>query len=393
MVSVVVTVVMGEFFLRLVMSPPPSYEEVIARTLESPERMFSPNRDVVYNIDGLYQGASEVSLRTSDNRFIEPEPDFPATYRVLFLGGSTTEAIYVPEDERWVALLNEPGVLAAYNAGQSGANTLDKYFTFLYLTEEKDLHFDLVVLMTAVNDLGWHRRLSKHGGALRLSDYQDALRTWYIEEYKKNESLSKQLQQQFRLIDLMARAKRGIRRLLSDSSSDSPRSVAAHYRKQRDDALSRYGEGTIPLSQCACCADELNEYAENARKNLTLLAEAVAATNSKLLVLSEANSHLAPAGSFYEDFRQPIRTCDEARISNQYAYTFSTDRNQKYLQAAEEAGAFTFDFASHMDAYANGPNGGQFMYDSIHYTSQGCAEVARLLRPVLLDILMTNPEQ
>jgi hypothetical protein len=95
-----------------------------------------------------------VELNVSKERLIEPKPQGVHRYRVLFLGGSTTEAIYVPQPQRWVALLNEPGFLAAYNAGQSGANTIDEYFTFKYLTAQ-GMKFDLVVLTTGINDMPW----------------------------------------------------------------------------------------------------------------------------------------------------------------------------------------------------------------------------------------------
>src|SRR5262249_22318545 len=145
---------------------------------------------VTYDVSGLYRGADKATLRVSANRFIEPEPYGSNQYRVLFLGGSTTEAIYVPEEQRWVALLNEPGQLAAFNAGQSGANTIDKYFTLKYLTEEKGMRFDLVVLMTAINDFGWQRKFDELGLPLQVPNYQVHLRTWYLNEQRKKETLN-----------------------------------------------------------------------------------------------------------------------------------------------------------------------------------------------------------
>ena len=119
-----------EIILRLIPSTPQSYEDIIKNLVDRPERLFTANTSLVYDIRGLYNGADTAQLNVSKDRLIEPQPRGVQKYRVLFLGGSTTEAIYVPEDQRWVALLNEPAVIATYNAAQSGANTIDEYFTF-----------------------------------------------------------------------------------------------------------------------------------------------------------------------------------------------------------------------------------------------------------------------
>ena len=63
------------------------------------------------------------------------------------------------------------------------------------------------------------------------------------------------------------------------------------------------------------------------------------------------------------------------------------DMNEAYLEAAVEAGALTFDLAANLDPLVNGPNGGRYMYDPFHYTIEGSAEVARLLRSKLMEIL------
>ena len=58
-----------------------------------------------------------------------------------------------------------------------------------------------------------------------------------------------------------------------------------------------------------------------------------------------------------------------------------------FLDAAKEAGALTFDLAGEVGRYSNGPEGGKYMYDSTHYTPEGCKVVAAILRPVLHALL------
>ena len=137
-ISLIVSFGLGEALLRQVVTHAPKYEEVLRRLEGHPERLFDPNISVRYNIRKLYEGANTVDLNVSKHRLIEPELEGPHKYRVLFLGGSTTEAIYVPQDERWVARLNEPGYIGTYNVAESGANTIDEYHTFKYLTGAGD---------------------------------------------------------------------------------------------------------------------------------------------------------------------------------------------------------------------------------------------------------------
>ena len=106
-VSLIVAGGLGEVVLRQVVPlPPPKYEELIRWLVDQPERLFVAYQTAIYDIKGLYAGADTTRLAVSKNRFIEPEPNGPYKHRILFLGGSSTEALYVPAEDRWVALLN-----------------------------------------------------------------------------------------------------------------------------------------------------------------------------------------------------------------------------------------------------------------------------------------------
>src|SRR5438552_40882 len=126
--SILISLVLAEIILRIATRSIPTYADVLANSLDHPERLYPPYAQLTYDVRGLYPVGGLVTMRVSANRFIEPEPQGKYHYRVLFLGGSTTEALYVPENQRWVALLDQPGLIATYNAGQLSANTLDKYY-------------------------------------------------------------------------------------------------------------------------------------------------------------------------------------------------------------------------------------------------------------------------
>jgi hypothetical protein len=89
--------------------------------------LHEANRYEELDEHGLYANAETVMFRTSPNRFIEPEPELSP---ILFLGGSTTEALHVPESKRW------PALLGGYNGARSGANILDELRVFNYLTQK-----------------------------------------------------------------------------------------------------------------------------------------------------------------------------------------------------------------------------------------------------------------
>ena len=116
--SVGLTAALLEVIVRIILGSPPSYQDTLEQTLRTHARLFRPFTRVAYVVRGLYENAGWTELRISARRLIEPDPGDGVRPQVLFLGGSTIEALYVAESARWVALLNGLG-LATYNAGQS----------------------------------------------------------------------------------------------------------------------------------------------------------------------------------------------------------------------------------------------------------------------------------
>lgn len=370
----------AEMLARLVIPGPYSYADALRQRLTDGPRLYLPGARFTYNADGLYKNAPDlISLRISQDRFIEPDPGKIGRFKILFLGGSTTEALYVQESARWVGLLNEPGLITTYNAAQSGANTLDAYYTFKYLEARGD-RFDLVVLMTTANDFTWIRRLGQYGFEMRIDSYLKGFNVWYAHE---NSSASTDwrsaLVQKSRLAYAALLAKHRI--LGGTSVSDASQKGV--------DLAQRLPQ--INMTDCAGYDRDLTAYQEDTKANLSLLAGEVTSGGSRLLVLSEATSYGAPSESFYRDLRQPLTCADEtARISNIDAGHLMEMLNKIYLASATLAGADTFDLATQAGRLTNGQSGGQYMYDSIHYTARGSEMVVALLRPVLHQLLDLN---
>ena len=119
----------------------------------------------------------------------------------------------------------------------------------------------------------------------------------------------------------------------------------------------------------------MEEYRANAVHNLTAINKAVQHRGAKLLVVTEATSWMAPSSSFHNDLRIPDMQ------SYEDSHETARLRDRLFLDAAEEAGALTFDLAAEVVLYSNGPEGG------MHYTPEGCKIVAAILRLVLHYLL------
>jgi GDSL-like Lipase/Acylhydrolase family len=115
-----------------------------------------PNQDAMRMSDGLVQ--KPYVLRVDRQGFIMPSkihdrPDLT----IAFLGGSTTECVYVDEDNRFpylVGRLLERQThlkVNSYNAGRSGNNSL--HSLNILLNKVVNLRPDIVVMMHNINDL------------------------------------------------------------------------------------------------------------------------------------------------------------------------------------------------------------------------------------------------
>ena len=352
--------------------------------MDRPERLFNANTSLLYDIKGLYQGADTAQLNVSKDRFIEPQPKGLHKYHVLFLGGSTTEALYVPQPERWVALLNEPGVVAVYNAAQSGANTIDEYFTFLYLTAQ-GMKFDLVVLATGQNDMGWLQHFEKNGNRFVIEEYKKGLHDYYADEFGSEQNSFDPPRVRSAVYLLAAEQ---VRRLFNIRSLVvSPNNVTQIYLDMRKAALATFTDDRRPadvrlMDRYPYLKGLNKKYRANAVHNIGLLNQAVTRTGAKLLVTTEATSWMAPTTSFYQDLRVP-----SGMSSFEDLHEYRLLLNGIYLEAAKQAAALTYDLAADVNPHSNGSQGGKYMYDNMHYTPEGCRLVASFMRPVLHRLL------
>ena len=101
-------------------------------------------------------GRSSFSVNAEGMRGDEFSPDHE--YRILTVGGSTTECLYLDQVETWPHLLqatlrNETGRnVFVGNIGKSGLNSREHYFQLKFLLEQYP-DFDMVILLVGINDM------------------------------------------------------------------------------------------------------------------------------------------------------------------------------------------------------------------------------------------------
>lgn len=115
-----------------------------------------PDDAYMKGTDSLVQKGYD--LETDENGFIVPSAKYSKPDKsIVFLGGSTTECIYVEQEKRFPYLVGQilernTGLkINSYNSGVSGNNTL--HSLNILLNKLIPLHPDVVVLMENVNDL------------------------------------------------------------------------------------------------------------------------------------------------------------------------------------------------------------------------------------------------
>lgn len=405
--SSAVGLLIAEIVFRLALPPVPGDEgsatEFLMTAQRSPgaPRLFPAGYSAVFDIRGLYEGASKVEFKIGPNRFIPPEPTQNARYKVLFLGGSVTEGIFLPAEARWPGRLNDGGDIAAYNASMSAAGTLAQYATAKFLSERGD-RYDLVVLATNHNDSTWTRRFVDIGSRYDFDHYAAGLTKIYEKEFfeeKKPNVISlrtlawvRHLIRVARINALNAAAEKSAQ-AQGGASGDKPHALVV-------EGLIKLQDGTqllpkAPLKDCeeSSSPRTFSKLAyEDWKSNLPRFrSEMKRLLGAELLVVSEPEAYGAPADSFYASDLRVYPFCTTAAgkraIESNDVIEFERERAGFYLDAARAAGALTFDLAAAMEPYSNGAHGGELFFDGIHPTPKGAEKFAELLRPALTQAL------
>ncbi len=148
--SIVLAIVFTEFSLRVLIPSTTIYSVHNPGT----NRSFRPNPDFIPGV------SAETHFKINENGIRGPVfGSNSEEFRILMVGGSTTENLYLDEDEHWPAVVNQ--LLAQTsdgrrvwigNVGRSGMNSRDHVLHVKYLLPQYP-RIDVVVVLVGVNDL------------------------------------------------------------------------------------------------------------------------------------------------------------------------------------------------------------------------------------------------
>lgn len=151
-------------------------------------KTFYPDSNVIY---GAYN-SSHFTTNSLGYRGMELIKNKSEEYRILVIGGSTTECVFLDDSETWPYLLEknlnktfDGKKVIVMNVGKSGHDTRDHILQLTYLADEYNP--DLVVMLIGVNDLIFTIRYGEDWKPLD-SDYSRAFS--YSPIYSLRESLS-----------------------------------------------------------------------------------------------------------------------------------------------------------------------------------------------------------
>lgn len=179
-VSVIIALALSEALLRVALPKPPA----ISHLLHTPNQVtrFFPAPGVMIGVDNkeTHFTINDAGLRG------DPVPTDSSIKRVLAIGGSSTEALFLDDPDGWPyvlqTLLSQATGKKVWvgNAGKSGLNSFSHVVQFYYYKDE--LRPDVVIVNAGINDL--NQCISGGLGAIR-DNAKFIQRPGFFDEYQK----------------------------------------------------------------------------------------------------------------------------------------------------------------------------------------------------------------
>ncbi len=372
-VSALLTLLFSEFALRLILPEPP----VVSHLLHAPNRVtrFVPSPGIMIGVD------NKQTFFSTNNAGVrgDPVPEEDSTPRILVIGGSSTEGLFLDDPDAWPhvlqTLLTESFSKPVWvgNAGKSGLNSFGHVVQFHYYQSE--LRPNVVILQAGINDLN----SCISGGMAAMRDSARMIRQpGFFEDYGKfvfHEIRPAQMNSSWRLVDLFRRAKRA----LFEPAASGPvvpldfvvqDQAAEFYNEQRRRRQVARKEQRIP---------DIGECLAAYRFNLDSIANIARESGIALMLLTQGSlyrTNLTPSeenllwfGSVDANpFSQnPPNTYYSASVLN----TLLDQYNQQSLNVCAAGGAHCLDVATAL------PRTTGIYYDDVHLNVNGAKALAR----------------
>ncbi|MCD4747212.1 MAG: SGNH/GDSL hydrolase family protein [Bacteroidales bacterium] len=367
--SIVAALLLCEAVLRLAV-PSLFNSDYYIRTPDL-KKVFKPNH-------GIMPGVSGESVFIINSQGIRgDELTSSHTYKIIAIGGSTTECLYLDQSETWLYLLQETinknvcnQNVWVGNAGISGRTTRHHLIALQYLPL-KELKIDAIIFLIGIND--FTKRLSRN------MHYE----TNFLEKPKVREKLIAEtfiggnqpdpdapFYKKTAIWHLLRKTKQQI---FQGNVQDETGKIYITWREHRQNAAKI-------LNELPDLSSALKEYAEN----ITKIIDIAKKKSIRLIFITQPTMWkpdmpdnlknllwLGGTGDFQNKIGQPYYSV-EALAKGINAY------NDVLLRICREKNVECFDLASILDKDTS------VFYDDVHFNESGATKVAKALSEYML---------
>ena len=336
------------------------------------KRVFEPSPEVMPGISG----PSRFEINSMGLRGDEPEPS--DTYRILALGGSTTECVYLDQTEAWPFLLQEAlnrsgqaQTVWVGNAGKSGRDTWHHLAAMQYLPLD-EMGIDTVIMLVGINDLT--TRLAQDVDYDPNPMEKPNAEQWLLVETFEASNLLRPGEPWFKdlaLWRLLQRLK-APRRQVNDQ--DRTGRIYMSWREHRRTATDIRDELPDLSSALETYASNLNKIIDVAHERSVrlILVTQPAMWRPDLPEDIAALLWMGGIGDFQTESGRPYYSVDALDKAMQ-AY------NDTLLQVCQDRQVECFDLASMLEKDTT------VFFDDVHFNESGARKVAATLRGVFVD--------
>ena len=353
-VIVLIILAMIEFTLQLNSeSNPARNSKYIKWRLHEPNisRVVSPDKEYLSKVDGVVLKSAR--YRTDDMGFIvstqyHKEPEL----NIIFLGGSTTECIYVEESKRFPSLVGEQltkdfNVKSnSFNGGRSGNASVHSINNMWNVAMKKNP--DYVVWMHNINDLvtliHTNSYWSDNSSRNLIADYGG----YDVFKHIKNKTFP-------RLYDLISPGIKRVKRAISTNQPDEFAGVRNVQFKGNFDDMKRQFESNLKIF--------ISMAKQHGVTPIIMTQPNRFVANPNDMVLADLTK-ISSKGISYE----------------QWKYYYS-EFNQSIRDVSEKAQVLLIDLDSHV------PKNNSYMYDAVHLTDKGSELVADIVTKIIAESL------
>jgi lysophospholipase L1-like esterase len=330
--------------------------------------VWHPNYACKLRPVGLSGVSAEGSLTT--NSFGVRGPEFPPTrgYRILCVGGSTTECLYLDDTKTWPARLQDrlaasiPNLWVG-NAGRSSLIAYDHLTLLKHLPEADDV--DCWVVLCGINDFG-----QQIHGRYADSVAQSWSRTFSYRLPGLGNTLRRPLHRNLWLSAQFEDLRHRLRYALRGADAPVYQDLRADWVRQRQ-AKRRGGRTVDTLAPLGAFLDEYE-------RQLTAIARLARARNKRLVFMTQPTLWSWQIDQQLDQRTLGGRFADGTYLSNAKR-TEAMDRyNQVMLKVARSQQIECVDLATRM------PPSPDVFYDASHFNELGAERVAELLAETVL---------